>query len=137
MYIYLFQNENLSFEEDLKRLIKNHLYLQNLFCSPRVPIETNNLLKYIRESESYRMHEEGVTIKIAYMREENERQKNRNAVVLSVLLYFASLLGAVATLDTLESHLGLPFCVGLIVIIIVFALGLLWYVREYLNNRHS
>lgn len=137
MYIYLFQNENLRFEEDLKRLVKNHLYLQNLFCSPRVPIETNNLLKYIRESESYRMNEEGVTIKIAYMREENERQKNRNAVVLSVLLYFASLLGAVATLDTLESHLGLPFCAGLIVIIVVFALGLLWYIREYLNNRHS
>lgn len=137
LYIYLFQYENLEHENDLRRLAQNYLYLQNLFCSPNIPIETNNLLKYIRGSESYQMHEEGLRVKISYFTAENGRQKNRNNVVLNILLYFISLLGAVATLDTLETHLGLPFCVGLIIVIVIFALGLLWYIREYLNNRHT
>lgn len=135
LYIYLFQIENLEYEENLHRLVQNHLYLQNLFCSPNVPIETSNLLKYVRESNSYRMHEEGMQIKIAYIKEKNEQEKNKNAMILNVLLYFASFLGAIATLEPLETHLGLPFCVGLGVVVLIFSFGLIWLIKEYLTHK--
>lgn len=135
LYIYLFQVENLEYEGNLRRLVQNHLYLQNLFCSPYVPIQTSNLLKYVRESESYRMHEEGMQIKITYMKEKNEQEKNKNAMILNVLLYFASFLGAIATLEPLETHLGLPFCVGLGIVVLIFSFGLMWLGKAYLTHK--
>lgn len=136
LYIYLFQIENLGYEEKLSRLVQNHLYLQNLFCSPNVPIETRNLLEYIRGSESYRTHEEGIRIKIAYMKEKNEQKKNKSAAILNVLLYFASFLGAVATLETLETHLGLPFGVGFGIVVSIFIFGLIWLGKEHIDDKN-
>lgn len=51
---------------------------------------------------------------------ENESKKNRNAVLLNILLYIVSLLGAVGTLETLESKLNIPFKCSFIVVILVF-----------------
>ena len=48
LYIHVFQNSNLENETDLHRLVRNDIYLQNLFCSPNLPIETHNILGYIR-----------------------------------------------------------------------------------------
>ena len=135
LYIYLFQVENLEYEGNLRRLVQNHLYLQNLFCSPNVPIQTSNLLKYVRDSESYKMHEEGMQIKITYIKEKNEQEKNKNAMILNVLLYFASFLGAIATLEPLETHLGLPFCVGLGIVILIFSFGLIWLGKAYPTHK--
>lgn len=43
LYIHIFQNSNLENETDLRRSVRNDIYLQNLFCSPNLPIETHNL----------------------------------------------------------------------------------------------
>lgn len=137
LYIYIFGIENLEYEENLSRLVQNHLYLQSLFFSPNVPIETRNLLEYIQNSKSYRAHEEGIRIKIAYMKEKNEQKKNKSAVILNILLYFASFLGAVATLEPLETHLGLPFCVSLGIVILIFAFGLVYLIKEYLDDKNA
>ena len=58
LYIHIFQNSNLENETDLRRSVRNDIYLQNLFCSPNLPIETHNLLNYIKESEPYKKHAE-------------------------------------------------------------------------------
>lgn len=135
LYIHVFQTSNLEDENDVHKLVRNDMYLQNLFCSPNLPIETHNLLDYVKESESYKKHAEALHLKIAYLSAQNNLKKNRNATILNILLYIISLLGAIGTLDVIEDHFGVPFKYGFIAVVVLFSLGLIWWIIEYRNNR--
>ena len=135
LYIHVFQISNLEDENDFHKLVRNDIYLQNLFCSPNLPIETHNLLNYVKESESYKKHSNALHLKISYFSAQNDLKKNRNSTMLNILLYIISLLGAIGTLDVVETHFGIPFKYGFIAVIVLFALGLIWWIIEYRNNR--
>lgn len=135
LYIYSFQIANLEDESVFHRIIKNDIYLQNLFCSPSLPIETHNLLNFIKESEFYKKNTEAIKLKISYMTEQNNLKRNRNSTILNILLYIISLLGAISTLDVIEKHFGIPFEWSFIAVIILFVLGMIWWILEYRNNR--
>ena len=124
LYIHIFQNSNLENETDLRRSVRNDIYLQNLFCSPNLPIETHNLLNYIKESEPYKKHAEALHLKISYLTAQNELKKSRNSAILNVLLYIISLLSAIGTLDVIEAHFGVPFKYSFIIVVTLFILGL-------------
>ena len=70
------------------------------------------------------------------MKEKNEQKKNNSAAILNVLLYFASCLGAVATLETLETYLGLPFGVGFGIVVSIFIFGLIWLGKEHIDDKN-
>ena len=114
---------------------RNNMYLQNLFCSPNLPIETHNLLNCIKESVTYKKHFEALQLKISYLTVQNDLKKNRNATILNILLYVISLIGAIGTLDVIEEHFGVPFEQGFIVVILLFIFGLIWWIIEYQSNR--
>lgn len=135
LYVHVFQNSNLENETDLHRLVRNDIYLQNLFCSPDLPIETDNLLNYIKESALYRKHAEALHLKISYMTAQNELKKSRNSTILNVLLYIISLLSAIGTLNVIETNFGVPFKYSFIIVIVLFVLGLIWGMVEYHNHR--
>lgn len=135
LYFYAFQLTNLEDETDLNRTIRNDIYLQNLFCSPSLPIETHNLLNFIKESESYKKHADAMQLKIFYMKAQNDLKKNRNATILNAFLYIISLLGAISNLDVIEKHFGIPFKWSFWAVILLFALGLIWWIIEYRNNK--
>ena len=135
LYIHIFQNSNLENETDLRRSVRNDIYLQNLFCSPNLPIETHNLLNYIKESEPYKKHAEALHLKISYLTAQNELKKSRNSAILNVLLYIISLLSAIGTLDVIEAHFGVPFKYSFIIVVTLFILGLFWGIIEYRNHR--
>lgn len=135
LYIHVFQNSNLENETDLRKLVRNDIYLQNLFCSPNLPIETHNLLDYIKESEPYKKHAKALHLKISYLTAQNELKKSRNSTILNVLLYIISLLSAIGTLDVIEAHFGVPFKYSFAIAIALFVLGLIWGIIEYRNHR--
>lgn len=87
LYIYLFQIINTEETKELNKVMRNNLYLENLFFAPQVPIETSNLLRCIYQSQSYQHRKEAIRLKISYMTTENEVRKNRNTIFLNVLLY--------------------------------------------------
>jgi len=137
MYVYLFQIINVDITEDMNKLMRNDLYLENLFFAPQIPIETHNLLSYIYKTNSFCHHKEAVKLKITYMTAENESKKNRNAVLLNVLLYIVSLLGAIGTLETLETRLCIPFQYSFWAVVSAFTIfGIIWLVSEYKRNKH-
>ena len=135
LYIYVFETSNLESENDIHKLVRNDIYLQNLFCLPNLPIETHNLLNYVKESESYQKHSNSLRLKISYLTVQNDMKKNKNSTILNILLYVISLLGAIGTLDVIETHFGIPFKYGFIVVVILFALGLVCWIKVYLDNR--
>lgn len=135
LYIYVFQNSNLESETNLQRLVRNDIYLQNLFCSPNLPIETHNLLNYIKESDLYKKHAEAIHLKISYLTTQNELKKNRNSTIMNVLLYIISLLSAIETFDVIETHFGIPFQYSFIIIVVMFIFGLILGIREYKNHK--
>lgn len=136
LYIYLSQIINAEITEDMNKVTQNDLYLENLFFAPNVPIETNNLLCYIYKTKSFQHHKESIKLKLAYMTAENESKKNRNAVLLNILLYIVTLLGSIGALDTLENKLNIPFKYSFIVVIAIFSiLGILWAISAYQRNK--
>lgn len=136
LYIYLSQIINANITVDMNKVVRNDLYLESLFFAPKVPIETNNLLSYIYKTKSFQQHKEATRLKISYMTAENESKKNRNAVLLNLLLYIVSLLSAVNTLETLENKFKIPFKYSFIVVVLVFsAFGIMWGVTEWRRNK--
>ena len=136
LYIYLRQIINEDTTEDLNMVMRNDLYLENLFFAPHVPAETKNVLRCIYNSVSYQQRRKAVKLKISYMRAENEVKKNRNTIFLNILLYIAALLGSISTLDILDSRLNIPFEYSIIIVVLLFgALGAIWLFLEYRNNK--
>lgn len=136
LYIYLFQIINAEETKDLNKVMRNDLYLENLFFAPKVPVETSNLLRCIYQSQSYQHRKEATKLKISYMTTENEVRKNRNTILLNVLLYIATLLGAISTLDALDTRLNIPFEISIIAVVLFFGLfGVIWGIIEYRHNK--
>lgn len=136
MYVYLTQIINLEITSGINRVMRNDLYLENLFFAPHVPIETHNLLNYIYKTNTFQHHKEATKLKISYMTAENDSKKNRNGVLLNILLYIVSLIGAIGTLDTLEDQLSIPFEYSFsVVILIFFVLGIIWGIIEWHQNK--
>lgn len=136
LFIYLAQIVNVDIENDINKIVRNDLYLETLFFSPQVPIETNNLLNYIRKTKSYEHHKEALKLKIAYMKAENDTKKNRNAVLLNVLLYIMSFLGAIDALIIIENRFGIPFNWSFFVVFTLFFVwGIVWIKKEYEHNK--
>lgn len=136
MHILLNQIINLEITSDLNRVMCNNLYLENLFFSPHVPIETYNFLGYLYETNSFQHRKEATKLKISYLDAENETKKNRNGILLNVLLYIISLIGAIGTLDTLESRLNIPFKYSFSIVILIFLLlGIIWGITEWHRNN--
>lgn len=135
IYIHICQISNLEAENDLHRLVKNNIYLQNLLYSPNLPIQTHNVLKYVNESETYKKHYEAIRLKISYLTTQNDLKKNRNSTILNILLYIISLLSAIGTLDVIEAHFDIPFKYSFVAVAALFVLGLIWWVIEYRINR--
>jgi hypothetical protein len=137
LYVYLFQIINVDITADMNKVVRNDLYLENLFFAPKIPIETHNLLSYIYKTKSFQHRKQATKLKISYMTAENESKKNRNAVLLNILLYIISLLGAIGTLETLENKLNIPFQCSFWTVISVFSvIGIIWVVTEYKRNKH-
>lgn len=136
MYVYLTQIINLEITSGINRVMRNDLYLENLFFAPHVPIETHNLLNYIYKTNTFQHHKEATKLKISYMIAENDSKKNRNGVLLNILLYIVSLIGAIGTLDTLEDQLSIPFEYSFsVAILIFFVLGIIWGIIEWNHNK--
>lgn len=137
MYVYLTQIINLEINSDINRVMRNNLYLENLFFAPHVPIETHNLLNYIYKTNTFQHHKEATNLKISYMTAENDSKKSRNGLLLNILLYIVSLIGAIGTLDTLENQLSIPFEYSFSVVILIFLImGIIWAVIEWHQNKH-
>lgn len=134
-YINVFQNSNLENETDVHRTVRNNIYLQNLFCSPNLPIQTHNLLNYIKKREPYKKHAKALHLKISYLTAQNELKKRRNSTTLNILLYIISLLSSIGTLDVIEEHFDVPFKYSFIIVVVLFLLGLIWGIIEYRNHK--
>ena len=52
LFIYLNQIANLECDTDLNKIIYNDLYLETFFHAQNLPIETYNLLDYIRKTKT-------------------------------------------------------------------------------------
>lgn len=136
LYIYLFQIVNAEITESLSMVMRNDMYLENLFYAPHVAIETHNLLSYVYQSKSFQHHKEAIKLKITYLSAENETKKNRYSVLLNILLYIISLLGAISALETLQNQLGIPFKYSFTCVIIIFLLfGIIWTVVELRRSK--
>ncbi|GIO42281.1 hypothetical protein J41TS4_20390 [Paenibacillus apis] len=131
MYILLNQIVSYDLTLDLKRTLDEKMYIDQLLLMSRAPIITTKAIKNIQLTESFEKFKESINFKISYLNMYSERRKNRNALLLNVLLYVISFIGSVGTFQILQEEFNLSFKISFIVLTsIFFVLGVLWISLE-------
>ena len=140
LYIYLFQIVNKDIEFKKNKVIFNELVLENLFYCLSVPIETQNLLDFIKETTTFKNHKESLKLKISYLNMKNQNKKNINSTILNFLIYILSVFSSIPTLEVIEKVIEKKFSIDFkysfsITLMIFILIGFIWVLIEFKNNQ--
>ncbi len=131
MYICLNQIINYDLTLDLKNTLDEKMHTEQLLFMSRVPIITVKAITNMQNTASFERYKESINFKISYLTMYYERRKNRNALLLNVLLYVISFIGSVGTFQILQEEFGLSFKISFIALTSVFfLLGVIWIYLE-------
>lgn len=131
MTILLNQIVNHEITINLDETVYNNIYVNVLLLSSNTPIITQNVIKNIQQTETYKRNQKAIENKISYLSIKNEKRKSNNALLLNILLYFLTFIGSISTIQVLKDEFGWSFNICFIVISFVFvSLGLLWLIFE-------
>ncbi|MDR0943072.1 MAG: hypothetical protein LBM41_00880 [Ruminococcus sp.] len=131
MYCLLNQFVDYDITTDLDEMIDNQVRLEAFIGYTDYPIITLNLISNIKSTQSYINNKANLEFKINYFRILQERQRNKNSVLLNILLYVLSYISCIGTLQVLQTEFKWSFLMSFIVVTVVFViLGLIWLIRE-------
>ena len=134
MHVYLKQIIGYDLENKLTETINRQKEIDLISFACGVPIITINTINNIKNTESFKRRKEAIGFKISYLGILHERKKNRNALLLNVLLYILSFIGGISTLPVLQDEFGWSFKCCFIVLTAIFAgFGVLWVWKERKN----
>ena len=131
MYFSLKLIVNYKITDKLKDTINKKVEIDGLLFPSGVPIITLNAIDNMKKTETYKRFEAAVDFKISYLNLLQERGKNKNALLLNILLYLLALISGISTLQVLQTEFGWSFKTGVIVLVATFiALGVFWIWQE-------
>ena len=135
MYILLEQIITYDIKQTYNETIDAKLSNEILLHLSGVPIITLNAIDNIKHTNTYRNNESNITLKISFLKLLNERKKNRNSILLNVLLYILAFVGGIDALEVLNNEFLLPFKHSFIAFSVVFFIfGVFWLWREKGNK---
>ena len=135
MYILLEQIITYDIKQTYNETIDSKLSNEILLHLSGVPIITLNAIDNIKHTNTYRNNESNITSKISFLKLLNERKKNRNSILLNVLLYILAFVGGIDALEVLNNEFLLPFKHSFIAFSVVFFIfGVFWLWREKGNK---
>lgn len=130
--LYYFVNLIVAYEQttSLSKTYKQVLQLNILEHMLSTPILTIQAINNIKQMSSYAKLKEAMEYKITYLNAKKEEKKDKNATLLNLLLYILALVGAVGTVYDLAEEFKWLIPWGLVLVIIVFAIGGIWWLKR-------
>ncbi len=131
MFFLLNQIVNLDVTQKLADTVNNQLYLEYLTFTSDLPIITLNALHNMSETPTFRRYKEAIEFKVSYLHLRQEQRKNKNGVVLNILIYILTFISGIGSWQVFQSELGIPFKCSAVVMTTIFAiLGIVWIMNE-------
>lgn len=135
MYIILEQIVTYDKKQNYKETLDSKLSNEILLHLSGVPIITTNAIDNIKQTTTYKNYNSNILKKIEFLKLLNERKKNRNSILLNILLYILAFVGGIDALDVLSNRFLLSFNRLFIIFLIIFSLfGVFWLYREKKNK---
>lgn len=131
MYFILNQIVSLEITNGLTETINNQMYIDHLSYVSGTPIITLNAIDNIKQTESFKRNKAAIDFKISYLSLLQQRRKNKNSLLLNILLYVLAFIGGISTLQVLQEELHWPFKLCAFILTIIFiGLGIIWVLKE-------
>lgn len=131
MYFYLNQIVNFEVIDKLDETINNQMYIDHLSFVSGTPIITLNAINNMKQTETFKRYKDAIEFKISYLSLLQSRRKNKNALLLNVLLYILALISGISALQVLQTEFGWSFKLNAIILTIVFiGFGIFCYYQE-------
>ena len=131
MYFFVKQYANFIDTENLSETVSNQMYIDRLNFIHGTPIITLNVLDNVKQTDSYKRNNDAINHKISFLTLLHERRKNKNTVLMNILLYVLSYIGGISALEVLHNQFCWPFKPMAIILSVVFiSLGIYWVWHE-------
>lgn len=131
MYLSLEMIVEYEIANKLTELLDRKIYLEHFYYPGGAPIITHNAIANFKQTNTYKQYDQAIRFKIDALKDIQERKRIKNGTFLNVLLYVLAALGGLQAVDILADRFGLPFTLGVAVIVMLFGgLGILWYYKE-------
>jgi len=131
MYFMLKQIINFDITNELDTTIDKQLELERLSYLTKVPIITLNAIENMKKTNSFKFYEKAIKFKISYLKIYQEKRKNKNSLMLNILLYILSFMSAISIIPIIKSIFDLSEKKSFMVLSVTFIfLGVLWVKSE-------
>lgn len=131
MYFFINQIVTLDIKEKLSEIINNRIYIDYLLFVPKLPIVTLNALDNIKQMTSFKRYKEAIDFKISYLNLLEEQKKNKNSIILNILIYILTFISGISAWQVLQTELGWSFKMSATILTSAFVIfGLFWIIRE-------
>lgn len=131
MYFSLNQIINFEITEKLDETINNQIRIDRLSFVSKTPIITLSAIANMKKTESFKRYKDAIDFKISYLSLLQERKKNKNALLMNILIYILTFIGGIGTLQVLQTELGWSFKICAVILGVIFiGLGVFWVLQE-------
>lgn len=127
MYFLLNQIVNHDIISDLTTTIDRQLEIERLMYLRRIPIITINAIENMKQTNSFRLYDKAIEFKMSYLKFYQDKQRNRNALLLNILLYVLTFMSGIGSIPILQNVFGIPTKPCFIALSIIFVIfGMVW-----------
>lgn len=131
MYIYIKQIVAYDVTNTLTETINRQAEIDLAMFTHGAPIITINAIDNIKKTESFKKRKDAIEFKISYLGLLQEKKKNRNALLLNILLFVLSFIGGISALQVFQDEFGWSFKISAIILTILFSgFGIYWVWKE-------
>lgn len=131
MYFMLKQIINFDITNNLETTIDRQFELERIMYLSKVPIITLNAIENMKRTHSFKMYDEAIKFKLSYLKLYQEKKKNKNALLLNILLYTLAFMSGVGSIPVIQSAFNIPVKPCFIVLSVIFVIfGIVWVKSE-------
>lgn len=131
MYFMLKQIINFDITNNLETTIDKQLELERITYLTKVPIITLNAIENMKQTNSFRLYEKAIKFKVSYLKIYQEKRKNKNSLLLNILLYILAFISGIGAIPVIHNIFGLSEKWSFVILSVNFIFfGFLWIKSE-------
>lgn len=131
MYFMLKQIANFDITNNLETTLDRQFELERLIHLTRVPIITLNAIENMKKTNSFRLYDDAIKFKTSYLRLYQEKRKNKNGLLLNILLYILAFMSGIGAIPVITNIFRISTKVCFFVMSILFIIfGTVWVKAE-------
>ena len=95
------------------------------------PIITLNAIENMKQTNSFKLYDKAIKFKVSYLKIYQEKRKNKNSLLLNILLYILAFISGIGAIPVIHNIFGLSEKWSFVILSVNFIIfGFLWIKSE-------